>query len=983
MFRSRQPAFALSAISRAIRFHKSSRHEFAAIAASAALAFFMPPGKAHAQATIEGGMTQSVPGTYASPWNVGGTLTVGNAGFGVLNINAGGVVNNTLGFVGNGASGTVNVGGTGSQWNNSGALQLGIAGSGFLDILSGGLVNSAGTQAGVNANVSGTASVHGTGQWNTGGLTLGVYGTASLGIYGGGTVFSTSALVGDQYQSSGYVTADGDGTSWFVQNQLVLGRSGDAQLDVNNGAHVVAGTGASLAAYITSHAYAGVDGEHSELEVTGPLVVSSDGKAIVHVTRGGTLTSGYGVLGNGADGTGTVLVTGAGSRWNAKNDAIHVGLYGIGALDIMAGGLVRSDSAIVGVENASFGAVNIDGAGSTWHISGDINIGHYGYGQLTLSQGGLLEAGGVVNIAVSASATGVLNIGADPSSPAATPGNLTASSVVFGNGNGSINFNHTSADYVFAPAVSGMGSINQVEGTTILTGDSSGFTGATNITGGKLVVNGSLAGSAVNLAGGRLGGSGTVGGLSVGTGGVIAPGNSIGTMNVTGNISFQPGSVYEVEASAAGQSDRIAAGGSATLDGGTVRVLAGTGTYAPNTTYNILSAAGGRSGSFTDVTSNLAFLTPSLSYDPGNVFLTLSRNDISFPAVGITPNQIAAAGGIEAVGNGSSLNAAVLGLSAPQARAAYDQVSGEIHASLKTALIEDSRFLRNAANNRLRAFAAGSRDFAAWGDAWGTSGHTNGDGNAERLAQSSGGLILGGDAAWGDSWRVGVLGGFSHQSFDVAARRSSGASRNYHAGVYGGAGWGDWVLRTGLGYTRHSIGTSRDISFPVADTLKADYRAATTQFFGEFSRKFELGQGKPVWEPFANLARVSLKSGAFAEKGGAAALSGAGGTTETGFSTLGVRGSTSLAFTGASAILQGALGWRHAFGDVTPRAAVAFAGGPSFSVAGVPVARDAAVIDAGVYIKAAPQATASLTYRGQLASGMRDQSIHASLDVKF
>ena len=34
--------------------------------------------------------------------------------------------------------------------------------------------------------------------------------------------------------------------------------------------------------------------------------------------------------------------------------------------------------------------------------------------------------------------------------PAAAPGTLTAASVAFGAGTGTINFNHTSADYVFA-----------------------------------------------------------------------------------------------------------------------------------------------------------------------------------------------------------------------------------------------------------------------------------------------------------------------------------------------------------------------------------------------------------------------------------------------------------------------------------------------------------------------------------------------------
>src|SRR5262249_54368495 len=121
------------------------------------------------------------------------------------------------------------------------------------------------------------------------------------------------------------------------------------------------------------------------------------------------------------------------------------------------------------------------------------------------------------------------------------------------------------------------------------------------------------------------------------------------------------------------------------------------------TTYTILAANGGRNGTFDSVTSNLAFLNPTLSYDPNNVYLTLTPNSTHFPSVGLTRNQIAAGGGVERLGDGNTIYHAGLNLSAPQARAAFDLLSGEVSASEKTALVEDSRFLREAAIDRLRA----------------------------------------------------------------------------------------------------------------------------------------------------------------------------------------------------------------------------------------------------------------------------------------
>ena len=61
-----------------------------------------------------------------------------------------------------------------------------------------------------------------------------------------------------------------------------------------------------------------------------------------------------------------------------------------------------------------------------------------------------------------------------------------------------------------------------------------------------------------------------------------------------------------------------------------MQVLAQSGNYARQTRYTILTASGGVDGEFENVTSNLAFLTPLLSYDPNNVFLTLIHNDITF-----------------------------------------------------------------------------------------------------------------------------------------------------------------------------------------------------------------------------------------------------------------------------------------------------------------------------------------------------------------
>lgn len=231
-------------------------------------------------------------------------------------------------------------------------------------------------------------------------------------------------------------------------------------------------------------------------------------------------------------------------------------------------------------------------------------------------------------------------------------------------------------------------------------------------------------------------------------------------------------------------------------------------------------------------------------------------------------------------------------------------------------------------------------------------------------------------------WRFGAVAGYSHSTFDVTDRRSSGWSDNYHVGLYGGTAWGALALRTGAAYTWHDIATSRGVSFPgFFDSLKGDTNAGTAQVFGELG--YGIHAGNLAFEPFANLAWVSLHTDGFTERGGAAALNGQSATTDATFTTLGLRASTTFDLNGANLTAKSTLGWRHAFGDVTPFSAMRFAGGDTFTVAGVPIARDAAVVEAGLDYALSSTATLGVTYGGQFGSGATDQSFRANFSVRF
>lgn len=105
-------------------------------------------------------------------------------------------------------------------------------------------------------------------------------------------------------------------------------------------------------------------------------------------------------------------------------------------------------------------------------------------------------------------------------------------------------------------------------GSLVLSGDST-YRGPTLVDGGLLSVDGSLLSAVEVNAGGTLGGNGRIGGLLARSGGTVAAGNSIGTLEVAGDLRFESGSTYAVELSESA-SDRIVASGKASIAGGNV-----------------------------------------------------------------------------------------------------------------------------------------------------------------------------------------------------------------------------------------------------------------------------------------------------------------------------------------------------------------------------------------------------------------------------
>jgi uncharacterized protein with beta-barrel porin domain len=84
-----------------------------------------------------------------------------------------------------------------------------------------------------------------------------------------------------------------------------------------------------------------------------------------------------------------------------------------------------------------------------------------------------------------------------------------------------------------------------------------------------------------------------------------------------------------------------------------------------------------------------------------------------------------------------------------------------------------------------------------------------------------------------------------------------------------------------------------------------------------------------------------------------------------------------------NATLHGMSGWRHAAGDIVPFSTQAFAAGDAFTVAGVPLAQNAFILDAGLDVALNEGAALGIAYSGQIAEDAQQHGIKATLSAKF
>ena len=754
-----------------------------------------------------------------------------------------------------------------------------------------------------------------------------------------------------------------------------------------------AGSLASAEAHVLSGGIRSTDGDalaaSATVAVAGTLTTSGSENIA-------TLNQTAGVI----DGAGTIGVTGALTQSGGTTG---------GTVDINAATFTQSNGAIVatvtsaGLQTLSGGQIlgALDGAGNVTVASGTTTV--TGAGAISATTIGVV-AGGTLSTdggALAAGAT-VTNDGTLTLSGDETIASVIGSSASFINLNNAakLTIGGSNASMTNAGIIAGNGGLIKNGSGTLILNAVNTYTGETVLNGGVLTNNGTIAGlTSVNS--GKLGGSGSFGGIAANSGSIIAPGNSIGTMTVNGNVNFNSGSTYEVEIAPDGTSDHIAATGRATIaaTNTTMNVIGKSTDAFPDTSplYTVITAAGGVTGQFSNITDNLPDLDFTARYSGTTVELNYVKAGLVTTGTPqftpqFTPKEIYSAGMVGAAGSstlftsmlnhrGSSFGVRTVNLGQQDALLAYGGTPEQQANNGPFGTMIDNNGSHPSSQNWL----AWSSIIGADNSVKGTAGITGWDASSKGIAfgierMTPDGLVLGASTAYSET---SITSGTSHGAVDAL-----------HAGLYAEGSMNAFSWSTAVGYARQDFDYQRLITLG-GGAGSSIARGATDGYSlsanGEVT--YDVGKGFGIslpqglrMGPIARLDTVYSSRNGFIETG-AGVLNQTVGDVSYAQTVTGLGGGFDWQQNVSSNAISidGRVMWEHVLGgnQAVAQSAIAGVQGATFTSVSAPEARDRIAVGLGFGFELSKSVSASIRYDGRFSNTSQEHQARATLGIKF
>jgi len=931
--------------------------------------------------------------SLTSPYTTTGSVTVGRTSTGFLDINNGGALSVGTFTIGNsnGSVGTVSIDGNGSSLTVTNApipqnryLHIGTNGKGTLNVTDGAKVTVGTANSEVRIVIGyyndgdGTLNISGLGSTVTvlDGYIMVAAGAGNVNITNGGLLKTVGGYIGQEHNKNNAIYTVTDATSkWESTGTIYIDSAGSSQLFINNKG-VVDATSLYLGTITPGNNSLGtidvyVSDLDSELNISGELRINRGNVSISSQGQMETTTASIGSSGGSNSNASTravVSVDGSDSKWNNTNNISMGGGLGQSILNITSGGKVTSAS--LSMDGSGQNSITINGSTSSLTLSGNLNSNT---GNINV-----IDAGALISDTATIGSTTPSGLSSSVTVSGANSSWINTSSITLGGGSG----NSILTTRNFGEITSSSINANQ---NSRITGDS------------KIISN-----------------------ITLNSESTIAPHSetlSYATLNIKGDLIFNSGSTYEVSGdSDSNLNDLIQVDGNADISNGNLLITAGGTSYQLGTYYTVLETINGGtlSGTFKNVDANYEFLNAAVDYSITNqVRIGLARNNVNLVEVALTPNQKSTATALNALNESGILDEYISTIPKGSAPAAFDAVSGEIHATLRSSLLSWSQNTSQSSLDQLRYRLTAApngcstknqriekkplqplsscddhKALAGWAQVVGNWNQMNSDGNAAKSKSNTGGLLLGTDYSLGDSgWHIGGMFGYGKSTVKSNARRSSADLQNYTLGVHAGKRF-DWGasnhlnIMGGLSYTHHSIKTDRLIP-RVDQRLEAKYSSNTVQAFGEVGYAIApIGEWK--LEPFVGLNVAKQKVGHFQETGGFAGVhSNAESKTYT-TAMFGVHAQSNLDVSGKPMQVRGTLGLKQALGNKEVTRTMAFnQGSPDYLIWGVPRSSSTLVLGLQAQMVLSPNATLEAGFNGEFGKNVREQAIQARVRWAF